>query len=562
MDRNLIYAVLMTTVIIVFFSSPFYQKRFGHPVAPQKIVLKSSAGAAADSIVAPSAPPPQSLTTAPVNPDTTAPPALAQIVPAAERELTLENDVMRIAFSTRGGVITRVTMKKYFGATPNERAQLVIPGKTWSDGFIAEGDTTLPFGSLVFEADSLDTYRVVLRATLAGGRELRRVYTLPSTGYALSMETEFTGAWIDPAVTYEMHGAINQTEPVHRQLSIWPFSMFMNTDPLIDEKLVYLGQGDRTTDERGKQKQKRIYSREGAQNLSARMGEEAVDTFSGDLNWYAVKNKYFMATLIPDQNTRWRAASSYTRQSSGHLFDFTITKKVTDGPVGMSLYMGPILYSDLKAYGHDLPQVMDLSWHFLRPVAVIFLWMFQKLHAFIPNWGLVLIVFSVIIKIVLYPLSKSSLDSMKKMSKIQPQVNELREKHKNDPQRLQKATMELYKQEGVNPFGGCLPVLLQMPVFFALYPVVGRAFELRQAMFIPYWIEDLSRPDPFYILPVALGIQTFLQQRNTIKDPQQKMMLYMMPVMMTILFANFSSGLALYWLMFNVLTWAQQELIK
>jgi len=148
---------------------------------------------------------------------------------------------------------------------------------------------------------------------------------------------------------------------------------------------------------------------------------------------------------------------------------------------------------------------------------------------------------------------------MKKMSVLQPKINELKEKYKNNKQKLHQATMELYKKEGINPLGGCLPTLLQMPVFFALYPVVGRAFELRQAMFIPYWIEDLSCPDPYYILPIAMGISMFFQSKTTMKDPNQKAMLYMMPVMMVVLFANFSSGLTLYWFLFNVLTYAQQK---
>ena len=148
---------------------------------------------------------------------------------------------------------------------------------------------------------------------------------------------------------------------------------------------------------------------------------------------------------------------------------------------------------------------------------------------------------------------------MKKMSKVQPQINELREKFKNNPKMLQKATMELYKKEGVNPFSGCLPMLLQMPVFFALYPVVGRAFELRQAMFISHWIEDLSRPDPFYILPVAMGVSMFFQSKSTMNDPNQKAMVYIMPVFMVILFANFSAGLTLYWFLFNVMSSIQQK---
>ena len=151
---------------------------------------------------------------------------------------------------------------------------------------------------------------------------------------------------------------------------------------------------------------------------------------------------------------------------------------------------------------------------------------------------------------------------MHKMSSLQPQINEIREKHKNNSQKQHLEMMALYKREGINPFGGCLPMLLQMPVFFALYPVVGRAFELRKALFIPHWIDDLSRPDPYYILPVAMGISMFFQSKATMKDPNQKAMLYIMPFMMVILFANFSSGLTLYWFMFNIMTSIQQMLVK
>jgi YidC/Oxa1 family membrane protein insertase len=224
------------------------------------------------------------------------------------------------------------------------------------------------------------------------------------------------------------------------------------------------------------------------------------------------------------------------------------------------MFIGPQSYEILKGYDRDLAQSLDLSWKYLRPIAILFLWIFKKLHAVIFNWGLVLIAFSIIIKLVLYPLTKSSMNSMKKMAALGPQIQALKEKHKNNPQKAQQATMELYKANGVNPFGSCLPLLLQMPVFFALYPVVGRAIELRQAMFIPHWIDDLSRPDPYFILPIAMGISMFFQSKTTMNDPNQKAMLYMMPVMMVILFANFSAGLTLYWLMFNIFSYMQQEM--
>ena len=266
-----------------------------------------------------------------------------------------------------------------------------------------------------------------------------------------------------------------------------------------------------------------------------------------------------MTAAIPKEKMRWSASAEYSVQADRKWYDFTISKRLSDGLADMDIYIGPISYDTLKEHGANLTEIMELSWKFIRPISIAFLWLFKKLHSFISNWGLVIIVFSIIIKIVLYPLSHKSFASMRKMSALQPQINVLRDKYKNNQQKLHQATMELYRKEGVNPFSGCLPMLLQMPVFFALYPVVGRAFELRQAMFIPHWIEDLSRPDPFYILPVALGISMFLQSKTTMKDPNQKAMLYIMPVMMVFLFANFSAGLTLYWFLFNVMSFMQQK---
>lgn len=205
---------------------------------------------------------------------------------------------------------------------------------------------------------------------------------------------------------------------------------------------------------------------------------------------------------------------------------------------------------------------MEFSWRFIRPLSIAFLWLIKKIQIGVKNWGLVIIIFTVIIKLLLHPLSRSSMKSMHKMAALQPQINEIREKHKNNTQRQHLEIMELYKREGINPLGGCLPLLLQMPFFFALFPVIGQSFELRNAMFIPHWIDDLSRPDPYFILPIAMGLSMFFQQKATMKDPNQQAMVYIMPIFMVILFANFSAGLTLYWFMFNILTSIHQKLIK
>ncbi len=571
MDRNLIYAVVLTTIVIIFFSSPIYQNRFGKVLpkketsAPASTTRERRAVTGADSSAAAPAqasPSPSTTSSIAASADTAKTLAIIQVSPPAEQTITLENEKVKVALSTRGGIVTTVSMKKFKGSNEAERAQLVRKNGAWFDGSVHAGGIEIPLDTVIFAADSTTSTHVTLTAEFSDKRFVRRDYTLSSDGYSLSVNTSFDGPWTEPAITYSFHGALNRTEPHVRQLRIWPFSMFSPDQSNMFDKIVYLGQGERVTEENGKTKKKRIYAKENAQNLQSKKGNEGVDTFTGDLEWYGVKNKYFLAAAIPTENQRWNAKGLYERDQSGNNFDYSISKKISDGGVGLTFYMGPTSFQDLKSQGHNLTQMMDLSMKFLRPLAILFLWIVRNLHTFISNWGIVLIIFSLIIKVVLYPLSKTSTDSMMKMSKLQPQINALKEKYKNDPQRLHKATMDLYKEEGVNPFSGCLPLLLQMPVFFALYPVVGQAFELRQAMFIPGWIEDLSRPDPFYILPLAMGVSFYLQSRTTMTDPNQKAMLYMMPVMMVILFANFSAGLTLYWLVFNLLSWAQQELLK
>jgi len=198
--------------------------------------------------------------------------------------------------------------------------------------------------------------------------------------------------------------------------------------------------------------------------------------------------------------------------------------------------------------------------------------LFQFLRLFISNYGVILVIFSIIVKIALYPLTKTSMDSMRKMQALQPMMAEIREKYKDDPQKMNQQIMRLYKEYGVNPAGGCLPMILQLPILYALWAVFSATIELRQASFVG-WIQDLSSPDvvttlPFRIpffninevsgLALLMGITMFVQQKMSVKDPRQKMMVYLMPVMLTLMFNSFPAGLNLYYFMFNLLSIAQQ----
>jgi YidC/Oxa1 family membrane protein insertase len=210
-----------------------------------------------------------------------------------------------------------------------------------------------------------------------------------------------------------------------------------------------------------------------------------------------------------------------------------------------------------------------MGFSLIRPISRGVLAALVAMHKYIPNYGVVLIIFSILVKIIVYPLTRKSYQSMRQMSTVQPKLKALKEKYAKDPQKLNKATMALYKEEGVNPMGGCLPMLIQMPLLFALFQVFRSTIELRGAPFM-LWITDLSAPDtlfeiggfPINILPLLMGISMLLQQRmtpTTGQAGQQKQMMYFMNIFFIFIFYKFPSGLNLYYTLFNVLTILQQK---
>jgi YidC/Oxa1 family membrane protein insertase len=244
-------------------------------------------------------------------------------------------------------------------------------------------------------------------------------------------------------------------------------------------------------------------------------------------------------------------------------------------PFFSKLYIGPLEYDRIKQLGKNLDRTMNFGWAFIRPIAKVVHWFLLFLYNYIPNYGFVLLIFSVLVKILVYPLTKKSHVSTKKMQAIQPMLNELKEKHKNDQRKFAQAQMALFKEHGVNPLSGCIPILLQMPLLFALFTVFRSSIELRGAPFI-FWINDLSRPDavfdlginiPFYgsqvaILPLLMGVTMFLQMKSTPMPQaggQQKYMMYFMNGFFVLIFNQFPSGLVLYYTLFNVLTILQQK---
>jgi len=232
------------------------------------------------------------------------------------------------------------------------------------------------------------------------------------------------------------------------------------------------------------------------------------------------------------------------------------------------VYAGPSDLRMLSRLGHGLPQAVDLGWNWMRPISELLLRLLDWIFAVVRNYGVAILVLALLVRAVLHPLNAASLKSMRAMQKLQPEVERLREKYKNDAQAMNTAIMALYKENKVNPAGGCLPMLLQMPVLFALYQVLLCAIELRQAPFVG-WIDDLSAPDtmfsvsgfPIHLLPLLMTGSGFLLQKMTPTSPQQAPMQYMMNLFMLFIFWSMPSGLVFYWTVMNLASALQQWLV-
>lgn len=303
--------------------------------------------------------------------------------------------------------------------------------------------------------------------------------------------------------------------------------------------------------------------------------DNKIDHIKGKTLWAALRSKYFLSALIPDIAGLGGKTSGYLDNESEKVFNVSISLSASQNK-NTSLYLGPLEYKRIKAIGFNLDSIMNFGWSFIRPIAKGVHYLLTKMNTFIPNYGVILIIFSVLIKIIVYPLTKKSYESTQKMQAIQPQLNILKEKYKNDQQKMSQAQMALFKEHGVNPLGGCFPVLLQMPLLLSLFQVFRSTIELRGAPFV-LWISDLSAPDtivnlpfsiPVYgdhiaVLPILMGITMFIQQKMmpTQAGGQQKYMSYFMTGFFTLLFNNFPSGLNLYYTLFNILTILQQKFL-
>ncbi|MCK9418206.1 MAG: membrane protein insertase YidC [Nitrospirae bacterium] len=283
---------------------------------------------------------------------------------------------------------------------------------------------------------------------------------------------------------------------------------------------------------------------------------------AGAIGWFGQADKYFTATIIYGGQGLVTGKRTTAPKEVGDLLTTALTVKEKPEARAFTLYAGPKSYSQLQSYGHGLEQMVDYGWFGI--LAKPMFWLMKQFYALTGNYGIAIILLTIVVRILLFYPSLKSAMSMEEMKKIQPQILALREKLKKDPSKMNTEMMKLYKDHKVNPVGGCLPMLLQLPFFVALYNVLSVSIELRHASFISFWIKDLSVFDPFYILPVLMGVSMILTMKMTSStpDPQQAKIMMFMNIAFIFMFAWLPAGLLLYITLSNVLSIVQQLYVR
>jgi YidC/Oxa1 family membrane protein insertase len=531
MDKRVLFAFLLIGIVILL--TPKYQEWItGKAVTP--VSPRTSGDMPAIATSAPSAPEMPSIE--PIHP----------VAPTQtpDREVVVENDVFVSRWNTRGGVLSSWVLKAFADGDRRKSVELLGPG---GKGFVlvASGQD---FSDLHFEP-SKDTFYLRKDQT----ETLTWVCALPHG--TIEKRMTFFGNRYDIQVEIIIKGDI-----ANRKCGLeWRGGMGLTESNMADDY-----------------SHTKIVSFMGGvlQNWDLNEIKSAKFTPSGEGGWVALRNKYFLVSLVPETIGSYSMSFRGESHPDGRkVLDFGLTSDQSNGTWRGSFYGGPISYTILRSYfGGELHRVMNWGWEwsrwFMEPIGIGILRVFLAIHQIVPNYGLVIILFSILVKISLYPLTHKSYEASARMQEIQPKIAALKEKYQNDQQKMNQEMMRLYKEQGINPLGGCLPVLFQMPILFALFNVFQNAIELRQAP-LGGWITDLSQPESLnmggiqiHFLPILMAGSMFLQQKSSIKDPNQKMMVYLMPVMMIFFFWKMSSGLVLYWTMFNFLSWGQQVCIE
>lgn len=448
----------------------------------------------------------------------------------------VDTDLYRAKFSGRGAVLTSWELKRYRSTSdPDALVQLVRQG-----GKFAEPLTVTVDDAALTKELAQGTYRISKDFTVLGQDQ--------STGHiTFSYDNPASGTRLEKRLTFHTDSYLVDIEVIPSGLS--------------DSVKVGLGTNFGVVDWG-----EGFIGSVGAASLVDEKVEKATpDSESerkGAVKWAALQDKYFMSALLP------KTGLSVLVKNQGEKLVSTAVRlpiETAGTPSHLQLYAGPKEYDTLQSLQVGLEDTIDFgwflfgSWDTVRAVAKPIFYILRSINEYTHNYGLTIILLTVGIKALFIPLQYKSYKSMKQMQGIQPKVMALQEKFKDDRERLNRELIKVYRDNKVNPVGGCLPMVLQMPVFVALFNILYMTIDLRQAP-LGLWITDLSVQDPFYILPIIMGVSMFVMQKiqPTTMDPNQARVMLLLPVFMTFLFVNFPAGLVLYWLTNNVLSIVQQ----
>jgi YidC/Oxa1 family membrane protein insertase len=474
-------------------------------------------------------------------------PARLENLPEAsrqEREVVVETENYQAVFTSSGGRLKAFHLKQYrdtpaadspqVSLVEAEKSALATLRTTGLDGFdlLSEANFSLASDESLIALASGEERQIVFSAATAQGLRVDKIYTVRNGRYDLDLQVRITNLAAQP-----LRGAINLSlvQPWDESMAEGRYT-FVGPAVLDDGKV-------------------HTYKVEDLEEKPVQHGAEAV--------WTLFERKYFMLAAVPlaDAGERYRidkvgetvvnsivSAERVLNPGEGAQFDYL-------------LYFGPRDLEILKNIDHQLEKAIDFGFFgvIARPLLVVLKFFYQ----YVGNYGLAIILLTFIIKMLFWPLTQKSYQSMKGMQNLQPQMQKIREKFKTDKERMNREIMELYKNNRVNPMGGCLPMVVQIPVFFALYKVLLGTIELRHSPFI-FWIQDLSAKDPYYITPIIMGVTMFVQQKMSpsTMDPNQAKIFMFMPIIFTFMFLNFPSGLVLYWMVNNLLTILQQWFVN
>lgn len=529
---------------VIFFFSAFmlfeaWQRETRPPAAETAAVAKKGGDDKKAPTDVPSAPSKQLEAPAPSAASAGAP-AQKQTSGETVRVIT---DVLDVEIDTVGGTIKRLELLQHRGVLDTSKNFVLLERdskRTYvaQSGLIGEGlpnhNTTYTVAAKEFRlADGQQRLEVRMEAPAAQGGKAIKTYVFERDSYAVQLRQELQAGAVPPKSAYGYYQLVRDGDPPEGDSKMMP---------------TYTGVAAYTEQDK--------YQKLGFSDIEKGKGLQSKTAKDG---WIGLVQHYFVsAWVLPHASSR----EFFTKKLDANLYAAGMIVPLAAGADSsfvqeVTLYTGPQDQEKLAAIATGLDLTVDYGW--LTIIATPLFWVLKTVHGWVGNWGIAIIVLTVMIKLLFYPLSAASYRSMAKMRVLAPKMQRLKEQYGDDRQRMQQAMMELYKTEKINPLGGCLPILVQIPVFIALYWVLLASFELRQAPFFG-WIQDLAAPDPYYVLPVLMGATMILQTRLNPEppDPIQAKIMKIMPVAFSIFFFFFPAGLVLYWLVNNILSIAQQ----